>query len=298
MPEIVEVRTDADQLDLYLSGRTLLDVSFVSDLFNKQCTGIEELKAALPLEIVKVRSKAKKLFFYLEAESGLNWWIFISYAMTGRISQTKHKHAHIEFKLDHSWLGFDTFYYIDVRRIGHIEATSDSERYDYHVDDMAQQVVLGYDEFGFNPIKQLQFIDAVNECGRTALVAKIMDQRSICSGVGNWILSEVIYEAELDPFVKCSDLSEQQINNLWKALHTVILAAYHAGGVSMSDYVHIDDTLGEHEKSLKVYGREGQQDEYGNAIFATKGPHNRTIYYIENQLSEASKEMLSKRKAK
>lgn len=282
MPEIAEVKTDADLLDLYCSHRILRSVRFITDKFNGKCQGMGPFIAALPLRICKVRSRAKKIVFYLETlqSPSQTWHLFVSYGMTGGFTTEPHKHAHLQFDLEPCWLGCNTVYYRDTRRIGSIEATSDPDRALHHLTDMARPVALGWDEPELRVITRDEFAEAITDCGSAYLVSKLMDQRSICSGVGNYLLSETLCVARLDPWIHCDELDADQIQQLWDALHLVISEAYKYGGVSMTDYVHLDGEHGTYQKHLRVYGKENETFE-GRPILSAKGPHSRTVWYVD-----------------
>lgn len=275
MPEIAELRTDADILDFYLCNRNLLSID-VNDLFKNKTSGIEEFKEQLPLKINKVMSKAKKLFIKLEN----NWWIIMTYGMTGSISNDKGKHSHITFKMEDHIIGFNEFFYNDPRRIGSFVVTNDSEIFEYHATDMAKQIVLGYKYNFFESIKHEEFAENIKKGGNKSLAKLLMDQRSICSGIGNYLLSEIFFEARLHPDIKCSDLDDDSIESLYMACYTVIYDSYDNHGVSMSDYINADGIKGEYGNKLKVYGREGQIID-GKVIKMKKGLHGRNIWYVE-----------------
>ncbi len=288
MPEIVEVKTDADLLDFYLSNRQLESISFITDLFKNKSKGLEELNECLPLTVNKVVSRAKKLFFHLvdpnpDSDSKkADWWIFLTYGMSGRISVNNRKHSHIKFNMSHNWIGFDEFYYSNVRRIGYFEASDDPDVYQHHINDMGKPAVLGWDFDGFEPITKDEFTANIKKTGITYLAKAIDDQRSILSGIGNYLLSECFHEAKLEPFVKCRDMTDEKIERLYKAIEKVIKESYEHGGVSMTDYVHIDNTLGEHEHHLKVYGKNKEYID-GKEIRTCKGAHGRTMWYVDHE---------------
>lgn len=277
MPEIVEIRQDAEFLDFFITYRELRSVKFITDLFNKHCKGIEELNKCLPLKVERVLSKAKKIFIKLSN----NWWIFITYGMTGRISNIQRKHSHIQFDLSHSWIGFDTWYYENARRIGYIIASNDNKVITTQINDMSEPFVFGHDDVeGFEPITKEEFVKRIKSC-RTYLAKALMDQRSIGSGVGNYILSELFYKAKLDPDIKCNELNDFQIDELWNSINYILKESYDYGGVSMKDYVHIDNTFGQYQDIMKVYGLDGKKTEKDELILVKKGKHGRNIWYVE-----------------
>lgn len=280
MPEIVEVYRDAEDLNFFLSNRSMLEAKFETNLFNNKCPGIEELNKSLPLPVKKVLSRAKKIFIHLQKDQ-TNWWIIIAHGMSGRISSKKYQHSHISFTMSPSWIGMNKWYIENTRRIGYCQASNDPEFFQFHVQDMAKPICLGWKEEFFEIISFEEFETNIKNKGKHKYLASaLMDQRTICSGIGNWILSEVFHEAGFDTEIRCDELSEENILKLYRAIYKVIKQGYTNGGVSMSDYYRIDGTAGSHQNFLQVYGKAGEQIN-GKFINAKKGPHGRTIYYIE-----------------
>lgn len=276
MPEIVEIRQDAEFLDFFITYRELRSVKFITDLFNKHCKGIEDLNKCLPLKIERVLSKAKKIFIKLSN----NWWIFITYGMTGRISNTQRKHSHIQFDLSHSWIGFDTWYYENARRIGYVIASNDNKVITAQINDMSEPFVFGHDDVeGFESITKKDFIDRIKSC-KTYLAKALMDQRSIGSGIGQYLLVEIFYDANLHYEIKCKEMSDVQINNLWESINKIINKSYEYGGNSISDYFHIDGTRGEFKDQLQVYRQKFTKK--GEPVYS-KSFNGRTFYYIQNE---------------
>src|SRR5579872_324047 len=156
MPEIVENKLDADALHFYLSNRTLLSITFMTDLFIKRCSGLEDINKNLPLIITKVRSRAKKIFIFLEDKMGKNYWIILFHGMSGKIQIHKTPHSHIQFNISESWIGFNIWYVENVRRIGFCIGTDNIEVFQKHISDMGKPII-GYNEPGFEAIKFEEF---------------------------------------------------------------------------------------------------------------------------------------------
>jgi formamidopyrimidine-DNA glycosylase len=281
MPEGPEIHVDSEQLDFFLSNRTMLSVELIGAAFKNRCDGLEELQGALPLRVTMVRSRGKKLYIFLQAEGKQQWVIVIGYGMTGNMGQTKQKHSHLAFKVSHHSIGFDTFYYSDARRFGTFDASDNPDDLKTYLSETASPVALGYpDEKGFEPISREQFTTNIGNCKTSYLASRLMDQKSICSGVGNYILSEVFYEARLDPFIQCDELTSAQIQALWDTLHKVMIGSYEHGGMSMSDYVNADGNQGRYEDCLLVYGKANKSIN-GHLIYKCKGPHGRAIFFTD-----------------
>ena len=103
-----------------------------------------------------------------------------------------------------------------------------------------------------------------------------MDQKSICSGVGNYLLSEVCYQTGINPWKTFVDLSEKKIEELYHSISETIKSSFKAGGATIMNYSDIDGKEGEYTFSFQVYGQ--QEDPDGYIIKKSKGPHGRSIW--------------------
>lgn len=282
MPEGPEFRVDAEQLDFFLAGRMLKSVELINTAFESKCEGLDELKGVLPLTIDKVRSRAKKLFiFFKPVNNSPPWIIFMTYGMSGKMSLQKEEHSHLHFSFSKSHIGFNELYYTDVRRIGSsFDASCDPEDFTAHVTNFAKPIVFGYKEEGFEVITRTEFDENIKKCKDSYLASRLMNQHSICSGVGNYILSESFYEAKLDPFISCNEMTEDKLEALWNGIHKVMMTSYESGGMSHENYVNPNGSYGKFDSICKVYDKEGQTIN-GHKIYSCKGPHGRTIWFTE-----------------
>jgi formamidopyrimidine-DNA glycosylase len=102
----------------------------------------------------------------------------------------------------------------------------------------------------------------------------LMDQK-IFSGIGNYLLSEILYDAKISPWV---NTNECNTNQMWKSICKIITNSYKLDGVSLRDYHGVDGEPGEYQNCLCVYNR--KFDNFGNHIRKEKGPHGRNIYWV------------------
>ena len=63
MPEIVEMRIDADLLDFYTSNRSLNTISHTTDIFSNSI-GIEALNSHLPLKIIRFDRERRRFLYF------------------------------------------------------------------------------------------------------------------------------------------------------------------------------------------------------------------------------------------
>ena len=106
------------------------------------------------------------------------------------------------------------------------------------------------------------------------------------SGVGNYILAEGLYRANIDPFAGLHELSKTQLSTLFHELKSTALESLASQGMTRSkggSFRNIDGERGSYEFKLQCYGKECCIK--GNPIIREiNGPHKRTIWYTENQL--------------
>lgn len=108
-------------------------------------------------------------------------------------------------------------------------------------------------------------------------VHALMDQTLICSGIGNYLLSEILFLNRLHPFVKCVDLSEDICSNLYDSMSRMLKECIEYG----ANYSNIFGTNGESQKNCKVYRK--QYVFINNTTYSVQciqGPHNRKIWYV------------------
>lgn len=91
-----------------------------------------------------------------------------------------------------------------------------------------------------------------------AIKSTLLDQR-VVSGVGNIYADEALFEAGVHPAARASRLRISRIERVLEAARDVMERALEVGGTSFDAlYVNVNGESGYFERSLQVYGREGQ----------------------------------------
>ncbi|MBM7817015.1 formamidopyrimidine-DNA glycosylase [Brevibacterium paucivorans] len=91
-----------------------------------------------------------------------------------------------------------------------------------------------------------------------AIKSALLDQR-VVSGVGNIYADEALFEAGVHPATRASRLRISRIERVLEAASDVMARALEVGGTSFDAlYVNVNGESGYFERSLQVYGREGQ----------------------------------------
>ena len=91
-----------------------------------------------------------------------------------------------------------------------------------------------------------------------AIKSALLDQ-CVVSGVGNIYADEALFEAGVHPAARASRLRISRIERVLEAARDVMARALEVGGTSFDAlYVNVNGESGYFERSLQVYGREGQ----------------------------------------
>lgn len=170
-------------------------------------------------------------------------------------------------------------YYHDTRNFGTLRfSLSESEL-------MQKLATLGLDIL--DPKTTVDgFLAVMDRTKPTVNICKfLMDQKKM-SGVGNYILAEGLYRANIDPFACLSELSEQQKRTLFDEIQATAQLSYASQGLTRQkggSYRTPDGQRGKFEFNLQCYGKD--KCPRGRPVLReTEGPHKRTIWYVEDQL--------------
>ena len=282
MPEGPEVLTIVDQLDFYLNKKAIKSFEFTSGRYEDDSpSNFDMFINSLPLTINQVFCKGKMIVFELSKTDGSIWWIFNSLRMTGKWNfkdDKEHRKVHIKFfpREENGVLDIEELFYIDVRCMGTFEFINKESEKDNRLNELAngfigkKEYIIDYNTFYKN----------VKNGKKASFTTKLTDQKSICSGIGNYLLSEIMYASGLHPTIKCNELSDNDIKRVFNKCSEIIKLSYELGGMSMRDYVDLHGDEGLFEKELKVYGKRGKTDPYGNAVMYMKRGNGQTIWYV------------------
>ena len=169
-----------------------------------------------PLSVDKVDCKGKQIYFHLkEATSGKKWYALSNLGMTGVWSLQREPHTHLELLLESG----KSIYYCDARRIGNFRLLEDQTEFQSVLDSLAPSFL------GDNPITLDTFTTNLRKCNKSYLAPCLTNQHKICSCIGNYLLSEIFYATRLHPEIRCNQLTDAQIQDLYHHTARIILAS-------------------------------------------------------------------------
>ena len=256
MPEIAEVARYVDQLNDKFKGSTLHNVQFIGGRFLKEKQPIINF----PLNNAQFNSKGK--FIYWSFDEPVHF--FITLGMTGSFGQ-KNNYSGIEFQFDK-----DKIYFNDIRHFGTFKIANTQELY------------KKLNSLGWDPLKEPWVPNNIYKKifkFKNKTIAEVLLNQKIFCGVGNYIRSEVLYKAKINPLSLVKDLDELQIENLCQEIIKIAKLAYIAGGNTFSTYVDMYGNSGNFKFELEVYQQ--KNDSLGNLVERIVAPDGRSIYYVK-----------------
>lgn len=267
MPEGPEVRIISEGLNK-LSGLDIIYFEVSDELKHKN---LEYLIDLIPSKIISVESHAKKILFHLKHEN-IDILLISELRMTGSWTKNQNKHSKLCFHLSDK----TKVYFNDVRNFGSIEL------YDYNCLDEYKS------RFGPDVLKSAleeevishkKWIKIFRKHNNKNIQTVMLDGNEAISGIGLYLFVDILYLANISPFIKIKELTDIELIRLYIAAHKIILSSYKKGGFSFSDFINFDGEKGKYESF--VYGK--KEDQSGNKIIKEKHK-GRSIYYIRKQI--------------
>jgi len=256
MPELPEVETVARSLAPLVCGRRVRHVRIC-----------DEKLADLPVRrlqrrtIRRVFRLGKQVLLELTTAAGNALWVGVHLRMTGRLlwlpslpdgasAAAEMPHLRVLVSLDGGK---------DVSLQGGELAFQDTRRFGTMVvyDSLAAARPVGLD-----PTRDDFTVDALREqlgrgSGTQPLKTWLLRQDRLV-GLGNIYASEILWHAGLRPTRGAGSLRRAQIERLWRATRDVLAAAIEACGTTFSDFQSAQGVSGSYQRTLRVYGREGE----------------------------------------
>jgi DNA-formamidopyrimidine glycosylase len=263
MPEAAEVKLTAEYLNSKMSGKFLTNIHMCSGQYQfKNCQGLEEFEAHLPVIVNEVGCKGKLIYITCFNETKV-FYILHSLRMTGRWQETKDKYCRWWVDLEDSNGNKQTIYFRNPRCLATLYFTTSEEIFEEMINKLGPDILSS--EFNLKIWKKL-----VKKHSGKNITSYLMNQ-NIISGCGNYIKAEALYEAKISPLRKVGSLTDKESEKLFNALRTIPRMSYNYKGLSIRDFADHNGTKGEYEFFLKIYGKKEAKK--------TKTTDGRTTYW-------------------
>ena len=256
------------------------------------------LRQSLPALVRGVRVKGKFIWWELRPLSGalpeLSFWSTLG--MAGAWSTERSPHSRVAFELLPAEPRSGppaVLYFNDQRNFGTLTVCTD------HATLLAKLAKLGPSWLGEGgpecegALSQESFMEIVaRQCASprraSVRVAKFLMDQSKTSGVGNYVLSEVLYKARVYPWAACADLSAEEWAEVYSAASETLRASYAAQAalaLAAADDPNPSATRGTFaamrpQFELLAYGRAATPE---GPVRVDEGPHGRSIHWVHQR---------------
>lgn len=264
MPEGPEVRRMAEGLANRIVGQTIVRAEVLGGKWlKKPLPGLERIQSHLPLLVQRVGVKGKLI--YVELADGVRMWNTLG--MSGGWRDHRGKHAHFVLECANG----TEVYFEDVRRFGNISFTDQAE-----IDRKLRD--LGPDMLN-EVVSPEVFLSSICRGNRINwnICKALMDQKVIC-GVGNYIKSEALYRAGVNPWLSVGEIPEVKLRLLHDWIRRIIRRSYEQGGATLRTYTDMDNNMGEFVFEFEVYQR--SHDSLGNSVVREETPDKRATHWV------------------
>jgi formamidopyrimidine-DNA glycosylase len=262
VPELPEVETVRDGLQRWVTGRTVAEVEVRHPrAVRRHVAGGADLAARLTGATVEAASRrGKYLWLPLAGPDGSRGECLVAHlGMSGQLlirptgtPEEKHLHVRVTF-VD----GGPELRFVDQRTFGgvlldRLVATADrpSEQIPEQIAHIARDPLDPY-------FDDVLFTTRLRR--RDSEVKRALLDQTLISGVGNIYADEALWRARLHGMRRTSALTRRVGAELLSHVRDVLEDALKAGGTSFDAlYVNVNGESGYFDRSLAVYGREGE----------------------------------------
>jgi len=245
MPEVVEVNFLKDEIASAFLGKRLVEAA----LNNEKISNVSKEKFSKELEgetLEQVGRHGKVLILKFTNDK----YLLLHFLLTGFLRLIEEA----EKEKAQAYLTFDNGQSIGIFGI------MSNGFLNYHktknIKDVDEIKQLGVDVLSedFN-IKK--FKEILNEFKNKSIKDILLDQ-SIIAGLGNAYSDEILFESKIHPKRKAKDLTDKEIDTIYKKIFEVLDKAKKYGGASELSFVHLDGTKGHFHEHFIVHKKEGE----------------------------------------
>ncbi|KTC66445.1 formamidopyrimidine-DNA glycosylase (plasmid) [Legionella adelaidensis] len=243
MPELPEVETTKRGIAPYLKNKVIDKIIVRQDKLRVEVTPrLHELCSGQT--IVDIHRRGKFLILQLTRGS-----ILIHLGMSGHLYLSQQsdlkKHDHIDLCLKNGTI----LRYNDPRRFGLWVYVTENPAHSLHLKNLGPEPLSS----DFN--SQYLFLQSRN---RKQCIKSFLMNNTTVVGVGNIYATESLFLAGIHPQKMAGMLTPKECDNLCEQIKSVLLAAIHAGGTTLKDFLSVEGKPGYFSHSLRIYGKENQ----------------------------------------
>lgn len=298
MPEGPEVIITTQYLGTKLKGKYITGMKIIGGrYFSKNSEENTSKKKILfgkdyclssKLNIIDIKSKGKFIYFILKNENDEDVYMLNTLGLTGQWSFYNDKQARIIFTIKNGEKEYK-LYFVDMRNFGTVEFTKNKDKLNDKLESLAPDILR-------SNITTDKIISRMNKMKKDInLVKLLMDQNKLVSGIGNYLVAEILYDAKINPNRTLFDLTDKEKEKLAYSMRYISKLAYYD---NTTGYMILFDKFLENHKNkvdknifenfhkdikinkpfnFNVYRQ--KEDNYGNKIEKVSIIKGRHVYY-------------------
>lgn len=296
MPEIIEAKRYADLLKKYLKNQTIMKVKILAGRYKKHGP-FKGYKLLKNIKVINITTRGKLIIIhfendiYLLSKLGLvgGWCYYNTNTKKFDLSSntkyyTKYsdadisntytinsiKHVNVAFYIN----GGGIIYYYDVISYGRITVVSGKQEFNKIIGKLGPDIMGNATNLNLFKTRIIKY--------PTKEIGTILLDQKVISGIGNYLRSEILYMAKINPFRKIGSLSDRHIKKIFISAKILTLGIYNRKKAIKLGYINSKTKLPEHYGRMFFIYRE-TTDIYGYTVLTAdlpKGKNRRTIYYV------------------
>lgn len=292
MPEGPEILITKQYLSSKIKNGELISLKVKSGRYtHEKIQGLKLIKNT-SLIIKSINSKGKFLWFKLKNDKTV--YMMVTFGLSGYWTfDDNSKSIRIEIKIQKNDK-IIKLYFVDQRNFGTISFTDDEQILDDKLNKLAPDIL----QSKLNDKNLIELINNFINSKSTRdknIVKTLMNQELIVSGIGNYLIAEILYDAKINPHRSFNDLSKSEIKKLAHSMRKISKFAYYDNTIgymnNLSTFAknhfqkikdgklpdYHDDILITKKFTFNVYGQ--THDHKNNPITRDQIIKGRTIYW-------------------
>ena len=246
MPELPEVETVRAGLEKFVVGKKIIASQQLHPRALRS-DSLNNLKVFNGAKVKAIKRRGKFIWFEFDRPEVL----VAHLGMSGQFKIQRKEiaaeaHLRAKFQLSNS----SELRFIDQRTFGWL-----------CVDQLAGEIPKIVSHIALDPFdEKFKSADVVAKIAKKrGQIKKVILDQSVLSGIGNIYADEALWRAKVHPEQISAELSRAQISKVISEATKVMRKALAAGGTSFDElYINVNGESGYFERSLAVYGREGE----------------------------------------
>lgn len=307
MPEGPEVTILSQYLLTKLGEKIIEKMEILSGKYSKNPMDNYKLLNGDNQYLVKsIENKGKLMWMILEnIENKEKIYLVSHLGLTGFFGFTEGKNDRLKITIsDKKTNKIYHLYFEDDRNFGNIEIFNKKEDLNEKINELATDALRG--NYSTNDFVSMykNFLSKSSKRKEQEIGLVLMKQKEkegIVSGIGNYLMAEILYEAKISPYRKAGELNDEEIKKLGEAIKYLTKLSYYNNETGYM--THFDDFIKIHKERIdnglypnfhkdinikkdeifefKVYRQ--KKDPFGNEVLADKKlQKTRSTYWTPN----------------